>query len=102
MGQMGFEPMENSLICGFGFSIRLRVCYESESMFDVEPTQELFEPLIVKLSVVIGDDRPRETIAAYYELLDERFYLKFSDVGHGLGLDPFGKIIHRDEEKFSL
>ena len=71
-------------------------------MFDVELVQELFEPLTIELSAVISDDRLRETIPTYYGLPDERFSLEFDDVGHGLGLHPFGEIVHRDEEKLSL
>ena len=58
MSQASSELIENSSICSFGFSIRLRMHYGGESTFDVEPTQELFEPLIVELSVVIHDDHP--------------------------------------------
>ena len=54
------------------------------------------------MSAIVHDDRPRETIAAYYGLPDERFGLEFCDVGHGLGLDPFGEIVHHDEKKLSL
>ena len=71
-------------------------------MFDMELTQELFEPLAIKLSVVVYDDGSGEAITTYYRFLDERFYLKFGDVGHGLSLDPFGEIIHCNEEKISL
>ena len=71
-------------------------------MFDVELVQELFEPPTVELSAVIRDDHLGETISAYYGLPDERFSLEFGDVGHELGLYPFGEIVHRDEEKLSL
>ena len=71
-------------------------------MFDVEPTQELFEPLIVELSAIVHDDCLEETIVAYYGFSDERLSQKFHDIGHRLGLDPFGEIVHRDEKKLSL
>ena len=94
--------MENGSFSGVSFSIRLRMCNEDESMFDVELFQEHFEPPIGELSAVIHDDHPGETILAYYGLLDERFILEFSDVGHGLSLYPFGEIVHHDKEKLSL
>ena len=71
-------------------------------MFNVELTQELFKPPTVELSVVICDDRPGESIAAYYGFPDERLRLEFSDIGHELGLDPFGEIVHDNEEKLLL
>ena len=102
MRETGLEPMENSLISGLSFSIRLGMCDEGESMLDVELIQKLFEPLTVELSAVISDDHSRETIPTYYGLSGERFNLKFGDVGHGLGLHLFGEIVHRDKEKLSL
>ena len=39
---------------------------------------------------------------AYDRLPDERLCLGLSDVGHGLVFDPFGEIIHDNEEKFLL
>ena len=71
-------------------------------MFDVELAQELFEPSAIELGVVVYDDGSREAITTYYRFSDERFHLKFGDVGHGLGLDPFGEVIHHNEEKFLL
>ena len=71
-------------------------------MFNVKLTQELFEPSAIELSVVVYDDGSREAITVYYRFLDERFCLKCGDGGHGLGFDPFGEIIHHDEEKFLL
>ena len=71
-------------------------------MFDMELTQELFEPLAIKLSAIVSDDGSKEVITAYYGFSDERFCLKFSDVGHELGLNPFGKVIYRNKEKLSL
>ena len=75
---------------------------EGESMFDVELTQEHFEPPTIELSAIVYDDGLEEAITAYYGLSDERFCLKFGDVGNGLSLDPFGEIIHHDEEKLLL
>ena len=71
-------------------------------MFDMEFTQELFEPSAIELSVVVYDDGSGEVITAYYRFSDERLRLGFSDVGHGLGFDPFGEVIHRNEEKLPL
>ena len=71
-------------------------------MFDVEFTQELFEPLAIELGVVVYDDGSGEAIIVYYRFSDERLCLGLSDVGHGLGFDPFGEIIHRNKEKLSL
>ena len=75
---------------------------EGKSMLDVELTQELFKPPAIKLSTIVYNDGSREAITTYYGFLDERLCLKFGDVGHGLGLDPFGEVIYRNEEKFSL
>ena len=75
---------------------------EGESMFNMEFTQELFEPSAIELSAIVSDDGSKEAIMAYYRFSDERFHLKFSDVGHGFDLDLFSKVIHRNEEKFSL
>ena len=93
MSQAGIEHIENSSVSGLDFSIRLRMYDEGESMLDVELVQELFEPPTIELSVIIRDDPPEETILAYYGLPDEWFSLKFDDVGHGLGLYPFGEIV---------
>ena len=71
-------------------------------MFDVDLAQELFEPPTIELSAVACDDSSREAIMTYYGFPDERFHLEFGDVGHGLGLHPFGKIVHHDEEKLLL
>ena len=71
-------------------------------MFDIEFTQELFEPLAIELSAVICDDGSKEAIMAYYRFLDEGLCLGFSDVGHGLSFDPFGKVIHCNEEELLL
>ena len=71
-------------------------------MFDVELIQELFEPPAIELGAVVCDDGSREAIMAYYRFLDERHCLGFSDVGHGLGFDPFDEVIHRNEEKLPL
>ena len=71
-------------------------------MFNMELTQELFEPSTIELSVVVYDDGLGEAIMAYYGFSDEKFCLKLSDVGHRLGLDPFGEVIHRNKKKLSL
>ena len=71
-------------------------------MLDVELTQELFKPSAIELSAIVCNDGSREVIMAYNGFSDKRFCLKFGDVGHGLSLDLFGEIIHRDEEKFLL
>ena len=71
-------------------------------MLDAKLTQELFKPPVIKLSVVVCNDGLREAITAHYGFPNERFCLKFGDVGHGLGLDPFGEVIHPNEEKLLL
>ena len=71
-------------------------------MLNMEFFQELFEPLAIELSAVVNDDGSREAIMAYDRFPDERFHLGYSDVGHGLGFDPFGEVIHGNEEKLSL
>ena len=71
-------------------------------MFNVEFIQELFEPSSIELGTIVYDDGSRKAIMAYNRLPDERLHLGLSDVGHGLGLYPFGKIIHCDEEKLPL
>ena len=73
-----------------------------ESVFDMEFTQELFEPSTIELGAVVCDDGWREAITAYYRFSDERLCLGFSDVGHELSFDPFGEVIHRNEEKLPL
>ena len=73
-----------------------------EPMFNAELTQELFKPSTVKLSAVICDDRPRETIVAYYGFSNERLHLEFSDIGHRFDFYPFGEVVHHDKEKSSL
>ena len=102
MCQASFDPMENGPIHGFGFSIWLRMRDKSESMFDMEFTQELFEPLAIELSVVVYDDSSREAIMAYYRFSDKRLSLGFSDVGHRLGFDPFGEVIYRNKVEVPL
>ena len=71
-------------------------------MLNVELSQEFFEPLIIKLSVIVCDNHVGETIPTYYKLLDERLDLGFGDVGHWLSIYPFGEIIHHDKKKLSL
>ena len=71
-------------------------------MLNMEFFQELFEPLAIKLGAVVRNDGSREAITAYNRLPDESFRLGRSDVGHGLGFDPFGEIIHDNKEKLSL
>ena len=71
-------------------------------MFDMELAQELFEPPTIELSAIVCDDGSRKAIMAYYGFSDERFHLKFGDVGHGLNLNPFGEVIHRNEKKLLL
>ena len=71
-------------------------------MLNMEFFQELFEPLAIELGAIVSDDGSREVITAYNGLSDERFCLGHSDVGHGLGFDPFGEVIHNNKEKFSL
>ena len=68
-------------------------------MLNVEFFQELFEPLAIKLGAVVSDDGSREAIMAYEGFLDERFHLGHCDVGDGLGFNPFGEIIHDNEEE---
>ena len=83
--------MENSLVGSLGLSICLRMSDGGKSMLDMELVQEFLEPPIVKLSAILCNDHPGETIPAYYKLLDERLGLGLGDVGHWLGLYPFGK-----------
>ena len=71
-------------------------------MFDAELVQELFEPLAIELGVVVCVDGSREAIMTYYRLSDERLRLGLSDVGYGLIFNPFGEVIHRNEEKLLL
>ena len=75
---------------------------EGELMFDMEFTQELFKPPAIELSTIVYNDGSGEAIMAYYRFSDEELCLGFSDVGHGLDFDPFGKIIYRNEEKLLL
>ena len=86
--------MKNGLVSGLGFSIYLRMSDGGESMLDVKLGQEFFEPSIVKLSTIVHNNHPWETISAYYRFSDKGFSLDFDDVGHWLGLNPFGEIIH--------
>ena len=65
MRQMGFEPMKNSLIHDFDFSIWLRSHDRGESMFDMELTQELFEPSTIELGAIVCDDGSWKAIMAY-------------------------------------
>ena len=81
MHQASFEPMENSPIHGFSFSIWLRMYDGGESMFDMELTQELFEPSIIELSAIIHNNHLRETILTYYGFSNKGFSLDFGDVG---------------------
>ena len=71
-------------------------------MFDVELIQELFKSPAIELGVVVCDDGSREAITAYDRLSDERLRLGLSDVGHGLGFDPFCEVIHCNKEELSL
>ena len=94
--------MENYSVGGLGFSISLRMGDGGESMLNVELGQELLEPPIVELSIIVCNDHSRETILVYYGFSDERLSLGFGDVGHWLGLYLFSEIIYCDEEEFSL
>ena len=71
-------------------------------MFDVEFVQELFKPPAIELGAIVYDDGSKKAITACYRFLDERLHLGLSDVGHRLGFDPFGEVIHRNEEKLPL
>ena len=71
-------------------------------MFNVEFIQELFELLAIELGAIVCDDGSREAIMAYNRLSNERLCLGLSDVGNGLGFDPFGEVIHHNKEKLSL
>ena len=78
------------------------MCDGGEPMLNVEFIQELFEPSAIELDAVVCDDGSREAITAYDGLSDERLCLGLSNVGHGLGFDPFGEVIHHNEEELSL
>ena len=64
--------------------------------------QELFEPLAIELGAVVSDNGSREAIMAYDGLPKESLCLSLYDLGHGLRFDPFGEIIHGNEEKLLL
>ena len=71
-------------------------------MFNMEFLQELFEPPAIELGAVVYDDGLREAITAYNRLPNERLCLGLSNVGHRLGFNPFGEVIHYNEEELLL
>ena len=71
-------------------------------MLYMELDIEVLKLLIVKLSVVIGDNDLREAELADDQFPHELFSLSFSDLGHRLGFHPLGKVINSDEKEFAL
>ena len=71
-------------------------------MFNMELSTEVRELFIIKLSIVVGDDDPREA-----ESTGDRFLYKLSDLGlddlgHRLDFHPFGKVVDGYEQELSL
>ena len=55
-----------------------------------------------KLSTVIGYDGVRNSEQTYYAFPHKILDVLGRDGGEGLDLDPFGEIIHSDQEEFCL
>ena len=62
-------------------------------MFNMKLDAEVLELFIIKLSVVVSDDDPREAKLRDNRLLDEFSSFDLSDLGHWLRFHPFGKVI---------
>ena len=69
----------------------------SEFIHNVKFRTKLLELLIVKLSIIVGDDGIRQSKSAYDRLLNEVFHLFFSDLRQGFGFHLLGEIIYRDD-----
>ena len=63
-------------------------------VFDVEFDAEVFELLVVKLSIVVGDDDPREAESIDNRLPYELSSLSFSDMSHRLDFHLFGEVVN--------
>lgn len=70
-------------------------------MLDLEFSIVIFECLVVKLSVIIGDDDIEKTKSAN-GLLKEVFDFIFCDVYQGFCLHPFGEVVDSDNKKLLL
>jgi len=54
------------------------------------------------LSAIIGYDRVRNSKPTYYAHPHEVFYVFGRNGGEGFDLDPFGEVMHPDQEKFCM
>ena len=71
-------------------------------VLDSELRAEIPKLRIVELFPIVGHEGPRDSKSTYYKALDEVAYLMFYDCCQRLGFDPFGKIVHDHNVKFSL
>ena len=75
---------------------------KDEFMRNMKFHKELFEFLIIKLSAIVSDDGMWQSKFIYNRLLNEIFYLTFSDLCQGFSFHLFGEIIHGNYQKLSL
>ena len=66
-------------------------------MFDIELDTEVSNFFIIKLSIVVGDNDPREVESIDDRLSYEFFGFGFGDLGHRLDFHPFGEVVNSYE-----
>ena len=71
-------------------------------MLNMELDTEVFELLIVELSVIICNDNPRKIEPRDDGLSDEFLGFGLNDLGHRLGFHPFGEVVNSYEQESSL
>ena len=74
----------------------------SEFVCNMKLRTKLSEILIVKLSIIVGDDGVWQIESINDEFLNEVFHLTFSDLCQRFGLYIFGKVVDDDQYKFFL
>ena len=72
------------------------------TMLNMKLSTKVFELLIIKLSVVVGDDDLREAESGDDGLSDEFSSLGLSDLRYWLSFHPFGEVIDSHEQKLLL
>lgn len=91
-----FQALEKCAVGDFSLAIGLGMIYGGELLSDAQLVTPRVEGVVGELLAVVTKDDARDDKAANYILPNKLEDVMTSDGGEGFGLNPFGKVIHRN------
>ena len=97
-----FESSEDDSVCSLGLPVGLRVLDRGEVLFCSQFGDEVLEPVVGELGVVVGHQWSRDSKSREDVSLVEMEDGVRGDLRESLGFYPFREVIHDHDEEFIL